>query len=231
MTTQNLDDRYAQTRLLLALWDLGGLEAAVKKGNLTPRVVRSKEKAGDYTPYLETLVGQGAIALTDSQGNSLEKIPQKGTSMISLTESGKTALSVGLADAGFQFATNVGCKVPNALLKWIREGGSGVVGGSGEAIAPKISTYEEFKAVALEVYDQLNRDYNYDKLVPIYKMRRTIGDRVTRSQFNEWLLEMQEKDILQLQEGSVEDSALDKIEDSITTKVNGLRCYAKLLEF
>jgi hypothetical protein len=79
------------------------------------------------------------------------------------------------------------------------------------------------------VYDSLNRDYNLDDLVPIYRMRREIGERVGRSQFNEWLLEMQANDIFQLLEGSVEDSAPDKIEDSITTKVNGLRCYVKRL--
>jgi predicted nucleic acid-binding Zn ribbon protein len=84
--------------------------------------------------------------------------------------------------------------------------------------------------VALEVYDQLNRDYNYDKLVPIYKMRRTIGDRVTRSQFSEWMLEMQANDILQLQGGGIEDDALDKLEDSIMTDLSGLRCFAKRID-
>ncbi len=83
--------------------------------------------------------------------------------------------------------------------------------------------------MALEVYDQLNRDYNYDDLVPIYKMRRAIGDRVTRSQFSDWMLEMQANDILQLQGGGVEDDSTDKLEDSIMTKVSGLRCFAKRL--
>ena len=229
MTTQNLDDQYAQTRLLLALWDLGGLEAAVKKGNLTPRVVRTKEKAADYSPYLDALAAQGAIALTDAAGKLIEKVAKKGTSMILLTESGKSALSVGLADAGFQFATNVGCKVPNALLKWIREGGSGVVGGTGEAIAPKISTYEEFKAVALEVYDQLNRNYNLSNLVPIYQIRREIGDQITRTQFDEWLLETQSNGVFQFITGGVADLTPDKERDSITTELGGLRYYAKLL--
>jgi hypothetical protein len=229
MTIQNLDDRYAQTRLLLALWAMGGLEKPVKKSVLTDWVRRGKEKAGEYTPYLETLAAQGTITLTNQAGKTIEQVAKNGT-LISLTVAGKSALSVGLADAGFQFATNVGCKVPNALLKWIREGGSGLVGGTGEAIAPKISTYEEFKAVALEVYDQLNRDYNYDKLVPIYKMRRTIGDRVTRSQFSDWMLEMQANDILQLQGGGIEDDALDKLEDSIMTELSGLRCFAKRID-
>jgi hypothetical protein len=80
------------------------------------------------------------------------------------------------------------------------------------------------------VYDRLNRDYNLDDLVPIYRMRRAIGERVGRSEFNEWLLEMQANDIFQLQGGSVEDSAADKIQDSITTEVGGLRCYAQRLK-
>ncbi len=223
MTIQNLDDRYAQTRLLLALWAMGGLESAVKKSELTERVKRGKEKAGDYTPYLEILAEQGAIALTDAAGKSIQTIARSGTG-ISLTESGKAALALGLADEGFRYEANVGCKVPNALLAWIRAGGSGV---AGEAIVPQISSYEEFKAVALEVYDQLNRDYNYDKLVPIYKIRRAIGDRVTRSQFSDWMLEMQANDILQLQTTGIEDNAPDKLEDSIMTKISGLRCYAK----
>ncbi|MCF3609549.1 hypothetical protein L2E81_24310, partial [Planktothrix agardhii 1033] len=91
------------------------------------------------------------------------------------------------------------------------------------------ASYEEFKPIALQVYDQLNKDYNYDNLVPIYRIRRTIGDQVSRSQFSEWMLEMQANDIFQLMEGSVEDSAPDKIEDSISTELAGLCCYAKRL--
>jgi hypothetical protein len=92
-----------------------------------------------------------------------------------------------------------------------------------------IASYDEFKPVALDVYDQLNRDYNLDSLVPIYRIRREIGDRVSRSHFNQWLMEMQANDILQLQGGSLPDSDPSKIEDSITTELSGLRCYAKRL--
>jgi hypothetical protein len=80
--------------------------------------------------------------------------------------------------------------------------------------------------VALETYDQLNRDYNFDNLVPIYRIRRAIGERVTRSQFNEWLIKMQADNIFLLQESGVEDSARDKLEDSVSTPISGLRCYA-----
>jgi len=118
----------------------------------------------------------------------------------------------------------VSSRLANAALKWFRENqGQGV----SVVSAPKISSYDEFKAVALETYDQLNRDYNFDNLVPIYRIRRAIGERVTRSQFSDWLLELQSNDVLQLQTTGVEDNAPDKLEDSITTKVSGLRCYAK----
>ncbi|MCJ8282110.1 MAG: hypothetical protein MJK14_20285, partial [Rivularia sp. ALOHA_DT_140] len=136
----------------------------------------------------------------------------------------------------------VGTWAANALLKWIHEMNCGLTNTSNnnsatvsENIVSKtnsksnIASYDEFKQVALQVYEQLNSDYNLDNLVPIYRIRRKIGDRTSRKQFNEWLLEMQAEDILQLQGGSVEDSAPDKIEDSITTPINGLRCYAKLL--
>jgi hypothetical protein len=56
-----------------------------------------------------------------------------------------------------------------------------------------------------------------------------MGDRVTRSHFNEWLLEMQANDLVQLQGGSLPDNDSSKIEDSIKTELSGLRCYAKRL--
>jgi hypothetical protein len=64
-------------------------------------------------------------------------------------------------------------------------------------------------------------------MVPIYRIRREIGDQTSRSKFNEWLLEMQSDNLLNLLEESVEDSAPDKIEDSVSTKLGKLRCYAK----
>jgi hypothetical protein len=90
-----------------------------------------------------------------------------------------------------------------------------------------IGSYEEFKSVTLDVYDKLNYEHNLNNLVPIYRIRREIGERVNRTEFNDFLLEMQADDIFQLQGGSVEDSAPDKIEDSIKTALDGLRCYAK----
>jgi len=117
----------------------------------------------------------------------------------------------------------VSSRLANAALKWFRENqGQGV----SVVSAPKISSYDEFKAVALETYENLNFEFSYDNFVPIYKIRRAIGEQVTRTEFNDWLIKMQADDILLLQESSVEDSARDKLEDSVSTPISGLRCYA-----
>lgn len=217
-----INEHQSKTRLLLALWDMGGAHQDVKKTELTKRVLQPKEKAGDYHSFFEQLEKEEAIALTTK--NRLVKV--------SLTDKGLQILDAGLKNPNFESsAKQVRAKDFNTLLKWIRhlDGAVSISNGQAKPTASAIASYEEFKPVALEVYDQLNQDYNLDDLVPIYRIRREIGDHVTRSQFNEWLLEMQADDIFQLLEGSVEDSAPDKLEDSITTKVSGLRCYAKRL--
>lgn len=211
----------AQTRLLLALWDLGGVKEEVKKSDLTKRVQRTNEKAADYQGIFQQLEKSEAITISK---NKVSLSNSKGLEM----------LSAGLKNADFEFDSQIGAKTANALVKWIREMGTL----NGAAIAPAVSaevkgatitSYDKFKQIALDVYDQLNQDYNLDDLVPIYRIRREIGDRVSRSHFNEWLLEMQANDVLQLQGGSLPDSDPAKIEDSITTELSGLRCYAKRL--
>lgn len=91
-----------------------------------------------------------------------------------------------------------------------------------------IKSQESFENVALNVFEDLNSQGNHGGLVPIYQLRRKIGETVERDKFNDFLKEMQSKDLIQLQSGSVEDSAPDKIRDSITTELDGLRAYVKL---
>ncbi|MBN3885257.1 MAG: hypothetical protein V7L02_11375 [Nostoc sp.] len=207
-----------RTRLLLALWDLGGTQQEVKKGQLTKRIVSKSQKVADYQVIFEELQKQGAIAIS-----------KKGYSLLS--GKGLEVLGEGLRSGDFKFeGTIVGTWAANALVKWISQIDVAVtsadvpVKGKGA-----IASYDEFKSVALNVYDKLNQNYNLDDLVPIYRIRREIGDQITREDFNEWLLEMQEKDILQLQGGSLPDNDPGKLEDSVTTEVSGLRCYAKRL--
>ncbi|WP_103666522.1 hypothetical protein [Pseudanabaena sp. BC1403] len=206
-----------EIRLLLNLWGLGNGQGLVKKSELL-RPYKGKEKKAVYEVSLNDLADRGAIALTMDK-----KVPK-----LSLTDAGSQQLANGLLSPDFGFEGQlVGSRLANAALRWFRQYQGVAV--NAEAIAPKISTYDEFKVVAIETYKQLNRDYNLSNLVPIYQIRRAIGDRVTRTQFNDWMLEMQSKDILQLITGLVTDLTPDKERDSITTELGGLRYYAKLL--
>ena len=204
-----------EIRLLLNLWGLGNGQGLVKKSELL-RPYKGKEKKAVYEVSLNDLADVGAIALTMDK-----KVPK-----LSLTDAGLQRLSAGLLSADFGFEGQlVGSRLANAALRWFRQN----QGVSVAAIAPKISTYDEFKAVAIETYKQLNRDYNLSNLVPIYQIRRAIGDLVTRAQFDKWLLETQAKEIFQFVTGGVADLTPDKERDSITTELGGLRYYAKLL--
>ena len=215
----------AQTRLLLALWELGAAPDAIKKGDLTKKVVRKGERAGDYQALLAELQDKGAIAMTT--GNRVLITPQP--------EPLKHLLVQALQANEFEFKANIGKNLANALLSLIRQMGHPTTTTTAPVPAANghrqtaIASYEEFKTTALQVYDTLNRDFNMDNLVPIYRIRREIGDRVSRSQFSTWLFEMQTKDILELSEEGIEDGAPDKLQDSVTTKLGKLRCYAKRL--
>lgn len=216
MPAKNLNP---EVRLLLTVW--GAENSAIKKGELTKRLVRKGETSKDYRPVLDQLLNDGSIELAQTY--------------ISLTAQGTEALRQGLVNAEFEFAGNVGARTVNALLKWIREtkpvamaAATNGKTANTETAAP-IGSYDQFKQLTIEVYDRLNRDYNMGNLVPIYRIRREVGERVNRSQFSDWLFAMQSDDVFELLEESVEDGALDKIEDSVTTKFGKLRCYAKRL--
>lgn len=202
------------TRLLLALW--GAEEPTVAKGKLTERLKRKGEKSSDYQAVFAQLQEEGAITIAEGK--------------VSLSNQGVDLLGQHLKSADLLIeGTIVGAWVARALCKWIQQtqGSTSVAATNGKAVGSAITSYEEFKPVALEVFDRLNRDYNMGSMVPIYRIRREINERVSRTQFNEWLFEMQSEDLLQLLEESVEDSATDKIEDSVMTKLGKLRCYAK----
>lgn len=210
-----------KTRLLLTLWAMSCTEGTVKKSELTSKV-KQKRKGKN--------VGVSQSLYDELQAADVIKIyKQNQTPMVSLTDTGKQILIDSLINPDFVFdATVVAARLANGLIALIRELHQGGIPLT-SVKQVTIASYEEFKAIALQVYDQLNKDYNYDNLVPIYRIRRTIGDQVSRSQFSEWMLEMQANDIFQFMEGSVEDSAPDKIEDSISTELAGLCCYAKRL--
>jgi hypothetical protein len=200
-----------EVRFLLTLWDLGG--ADIRKGSVNSRF-SGKTAAANAT--CARLIEAGAI--NNSQDSRL----------LTLTDAGKVLLESSLGQDKFEFEAQIGAKTANALLNWFRaKANVNQISLADRVRQSEISSYQEFQSAALASYDRLNSEFNFDRLVPIYRMRRDLGERVNRTSFNEWLLKMQADSILQLLEGTVEDSAPDKLEDSVMTKVSGLRCYAK----
>jgi hypothetical protein len=204
-----------EIRLLLALFDLGSQN--IPKSKWLNLFKRKSETIKSFQPLVANLQQEGSITIHT----------EKSSQQVSLLPKGQSKLHTGLIDDQLVFPSNVvATKFAKALLHWIKT----------ENSSPKIienvhqiESYQDFKTKALQVYDRLNQDYKLDDLVPIYRIRRQIGEIADRHQFDEWLLEMQADDTFQLLEGSVEDSAPDKIADSVRTQLSGLRCYAKKL--
>jgi hypothetical protein len=208
---QNESSGYTKIHALLALWSLEKKEGkAVSQGKLSK-----------YESFFKELPNQ---EITIESG--------KRYKYLSISEIGKQVLIRGLQAADFNFGgTIASSREVNDALELLRQHSNGSVSvaeTNGKAVET-IASYDEFKQVALGVYDRLNRDYNMDNLVPIYRIRREIGDRVSRAEFDEWLLEMQTQDICQLIGGEMPELTPDKAEDSIKTALGGVRYYAKQL--
>lgn len=213
-----VNEQQARTRLLLALWDMGATQKEVMKGQLTKRVVQKNLKASDYQGIFDQLEKEEAIAIAKNK--------------FSLSPKGVEMLGESLKHPEVKFEGKiVGTWVANALVRWIAQMDGAVSAPATQAKTKEkaITSYEEFKQVALDVYGKLNRDSKLDDLVPIYRIRWEIRDRVSRDKFDKWLLEMQANDIFQLMGGEMPDITPDKREDSIETPVGGLRYYAKCL--
>ena len=211
-----------ETRLLLAVWDLNGLTTPIQKGKVLERIKRMKEKSSDYESSFERLKRAEAISIVPG-GKRYERI--------SLLPEGIKLLGMGLNSSDFKFEAQIGAKTANALLEWFRQHANLVSSSqtNGKVEKAAIMSYDKFKNLALEVYNRLNRDYNYDHLVPIYRIRREIGEKVSRSQFDDGVLEMQTNNLWQLIGGEMPDITPDKADDSIKTALGGVRYYAKLI--
>ena len=90
-------------------------------------------------------------------------------------------------------------------------------------------TRKQFDKEVIDTYERLNRENAYDDLVPIYHLRRAMGDRVSRSQFTDWLIEMQANGIFQLMTGEMPNMTQDKYQDSVIIPDVGMRNYAQRL--
>lgn len=214
---KKLSPLYAETRILLGLWALDTSEYVPKS-----KFVATGKAYSEAIAQLEK-----SEALSSQQKT-------KRTKVYSLTTAGKQQLSQTLNNDEFTFTTSIGPKVTNALLKWFRQHevvkaakANGNASSNGKA--KDISSSEAFTEVVLKTYDKLNQDYNLDDLVPIYRLRREIGDQVSRSKFNEWLLDVQANDLVQLTGGEMPNITQDQREDSLSIPGGGMRFYAKRL--
>lgn len=107
-------DAKARTRLLLTLWALGGIQAKVKKSELTSKVKQKRQgkKVGIYQGLYDQLKTEGAIQIEKEN-----QVP-----MISMTETGKRMLIEALRDPEFEFeGTVVAARLANALVELIRQ--------------------------------------------------------------------------------------------------------------
>ncbi|MDX1978219.1 MAG: hypothetical protein SFT94_11155, partial [Pseudanabaenaceae cyanobacterium bins.68] len=138
-----------ETRVLLLLFGLEGLGQLVKKTKLG--ICRSNEKASDYTPIFEGLVQQGLISYGTRKASKKKASsePVADQNILSLTQAGYDHLITALKSGDFQLkGQQFGSKVVNALIKLIREAPSS----PSPEVSPQISSYDQFKAVALETY-------------------------------------------------------------------------------
>jgi hypothetical protein len=221
---KKLSPLYAETRILLALWNLDTPEY-VSKGSFVPK---SKSKA--YAEALGRLEKDEFLSF--QQKTKVRKVYM-------LTTAGKQRLAQNLANEEFEFISNIGPKVPNALLKWFRQqkavatdlgkSSSAAAATNGNGKAASLNSSKAFTQAILKTYDQLNSDYNLNDLIPIYRLRRELGDQVSRSNFNEWLLDVQANDLVQLTGGEMPNITQDQREDSLSIPGGGMRFYVRKL--
>ncbi|MEG4507214.1 hypothetical protein QUA81_25245 [Microcoleus sp. F6_B4] len=214
-------DAKAKVRVLLNLWDLGGGKMKVKKGDLTKRIVRTNETSQRYVEVLGELQATGAI----------EYSLVNRVTLVELTAKGKEVLAQGLKsrDSLFEFdGSQIGTRLGNSLLKWIRhqDGAASVAVEKGKADAGAIASYEDFKSQALALFEKLDKGYNYRGLVPIWHLRRELGEQVSRENFKDLIMQMQADRLFYLQSGEARAATDEQKRDSISDDVRGLLFFA-----
>lgn len=91
----------------------------------------------------------------------------------------------------------------------------------------QITDPKEFKKEIDSAYEKLNKEKGYDDLVPIHELRKALGDKVSRGDFNNLMLKVQENDDFALLGGEVLNVTGDQVEDSIMPPVGNLRFFAQ----
>ena len=218
---QALWDAKAKVRVLLNLWDLGGGKMRVKKGDLTKRIVRTNETSQRYVEVLGELQATGAI----------EYSLVNRVTMVELSAKGKEVLAQGIKskDSLFEFdGSQIGTRLGNSLLKWIRhqDGAASVAVEKGKGDVGAIASYEDFKSQALALFEKLDKGYNYMGLVPIWHLRRELGEQMSRENFKDLIMQMQADRLFYLQSGEARGATDEQKQDSISDDIRGLLFFA-----
>jgi hypothetical protein len=203
------------------LWDLGGGKMMVKKGDLTKRIVRTNETSQRYVGVLGELQESGAI----------EYSLVNRVTMVELSAKGKEVLAQGIKsrDSLFEFdGSQIGTRLGNSLLKWIRhqDGAASVAVEKEKADVGAIASYDDFKSQALALFEKLDKGYNYMGLVPIWHLRRELGEQVSRETFKDLIMQMQADRLFYLQSGEARGATDEQKQDSISDDIRGLLFFA-----
>lgn len=214
-TGSGVNEHHAKTRLLLALWDMGASKTEVAKGQLTKRIVQKGQKLADYQGIIDQLEQQGAIAIAKNK--------------VSLSPKGVEVLGESLKHPDVKFeGTIVGTWVANALVRWIAQmdEAQGTSAGQAKIKEKAIASYEKFKPEILALFEKLDKGYNYSGLVPIWHLRRELGEQVSREEFTNWMMQIQGEQLFYLQSGEARGATDEQKRDSITDDVRGLLFFA-----
>jgi hypothetical protein len=151
--------------------------------------------------------------------------------LVELSARGKEVLADGLKskDSLFEFdGSQIGTRLGNALLKWLRYEDSlasvGVEKAQGDVGA--IVSYDDFKSQALALFEKLDKGYNYMGLVPIWHLRRELGEKVSRENFKDLIMQMQADRLFYLQSGEARGATDEQKRDSISDDIRGLLFFA-----
>lgn len=102
-----------------------------------------------------------------------------------------------------------------------------------------IKTQKEFEDVFLHVVDKIEKEGKNKGDIAIHQVREVIGELVPRDKFNEYIKDLQAKGDIQLFGGSGLGNGHDfsqskeyakQIENSVSTRLNGIRFYIKVQE-
>lgn len=92
-----------------------------------------------------------------------------------------------------------------------------------------IKTQKEFEDTMLHVIDKVNKEGKHNGLVPIYELRKAVGELVPRDKFKEFMMSMQnDSENIMIMGGEMPGITPEKASNSLTAPSGNLRYYVKL---